>query len=63
MDACLMPLRERIKELDPAVTDTVIDGLLHGIRSIADRQWMLNNWIVALKRPYPSTETFAFLED
>ena len=62
MDACLMPLCDRIKELDPTVTDTVIDGLLHGIRVPAGRRWMLNNWIMELKR-VPSTETFSFLED
>lgn len=61
IEPCLMPLCERIKEIDPTVTDTVIDGLLHGIPSLPNRRWMLNNWIMVLRAP--SAETFAFLED
>ena len=48
MDACLMPLCERIKQLDPAVTDMMIENMGHGL-ALGDRRWILHTWIEALE--------------
>ena len=48
MDACLMPLCERIKELDPAVTDMMVENMGHGL-SLGDRRWILHTWIEDLE--------------
>lgn len=49
MDACLMPLCERIKELDPAVTDRMMENMVHGFASAGDRRWILHTWIEDLE--------------
>lgn len=48
MDACLMPLCERIKELDPAVTDMMLENMVHGFAS-CEHRWILHTWIEDLE--------------
>lgn len=45
MDACLLPMCERIKAFDPAVTDAMLENMVHGFSSLGDRRWILFSWI------------------
>lgn len=44
----LAPLISRVKELDPAVTDCMVAGILHGF-SVADQEVVLRDWISDLE--------------
>lgn len=49
MEASLQPLCKRIKELDPAVTDMMLENMVHGFASAGDRRWLLHSWIEDLE--------------
>jgi hypothetical protein len=49
MDASLLSLCNRVKELDPCVTDSMLENMVHGFSSLGDRRCVLASWIEDLE--------------